>query len=91
MRVVGMDIRRSFARVAILDDGSVVHERCVDLIRDRFLKFAKSLRKEGEVVIEATGNSSAVERVLRPYVNRVVVANSRLVKAIAWLELNRTK
>ena len=38
MRVVGMDIHRSFAQVAILDDGSVVHERRVDLIRDRFLR-----------------------------------------------------
>jgi hypothetical protein len=81
MRVIGMDIHRSFAQVAILDNGSIVHERRVDLIRDRFLRFAASLRKDDEVVIEATGNSTAIERLLRPYVKRVIVANSRLVKA----------
>lgn len=91
MRVVGMDIHRSFAQVAILDDGSVVHERRVELIRDRFLKFAQSLRRDDEVVIEATGNSTAVERLLRPYVKRVVVANSRLVKAIAWARVKSDK
>ncbi|WDZ80947.1 hypothetical protein PWG15_24660 (plasmid) [Ensifer adhaerens] len=76
MRVVGMDIHRSFAQVAILDNGSIVSERRVELVRDRFLRFAASLRGDDEVVIEATGNSTAVERLLRPYVKRVIVANS---------------
>ncbi len=39
------------------------------------LKGAVSL--EDEVVIEATGNTAAVERLMRPYVKRVVVANSQ--------------
>lgn len=91
MRVVGMDIHRSFAQVAILDDGSIVSERRVELVRDRFLRFAASLRRDDEVVIEATGNSTAVERLLRPYVKRVIVANSRLVKAIAWARVKSDK
>jgi transposase len=91
MRVVGMDIHRSFAQVAVLDNGNIVHERRLELIRDRFLKFATSLRKDDEVVIEATGNSTAVERLLRPYVKRVIVANSRLVKAIAWARVKSDK
>ncbi len=91
MRVVGMDIHRSFAQVAILDNGDIVQERRVELIRDRFLQFATALRKDDEVVIEATGNSTAVERLLRPYVKRVVVANSRLVKAIAWARVKSDK
>ncbi|EHS51352.1 transposase IS116/IS110/IS902 family protein, partial [Rhizobium sp. PDO1-076] len=74
-----------------LDNGSIVHERRVELIRDRFLKFAQSLRGDDEVVIEATGNGTAVERLLRPYVKRVVVANSRLVKAIAWARVKSDK
>lgn len=36
MRVVGTDIHRSFAQVAILDNGSIVREQRVELIRDRF-------------------------------------------------------
>ena len=91
MRVVGMDIHRSFAQVAILDEGCVVRECRVELVRDRFLKFARSLRNDDEVVIEATGNSTAVERLVRPHVNRVVVANSRLVKAIAWARVKSDK
>lgn len=91
MRVVGMDIHLSFAQVAILDNGDIVQERRVELIRDRFLQFATALRKDDEVVIEATGNSTAVERLLRPYVKRVVVANSRLVKAIAWARVKSDK
>ncbi|OWZ89750.1 hypothetical protein B9J07_31055 [Sinorhizobium sp. LM21] len=86
-----MDIHRSFAQVAILDDGSIVSERRVELVRDRFLRFAASLRRDDEVVIEATGNSTAVERLLRPYVKRVIVANSRLVKAIAWARVKSDK
>jgi transposase len=37
--------------------------------------FGRSLDKEDEVVIEATGNAMAVVRVLSPYVGQVVVAN----------------
>jgi transposase len=88
MRVVGMDIHQSFAQVAVFNNGNIVHER-LELIRDRFLKFATSLRKDDEVVIEATGNSTAVERLLRPYVKRVIVANSRLVKVIAWVKSDK--
>lgn len=56
-----------------------------------FLRFAASLSMDDEVVIEATGNSTAVERLLRPYVKRVIVANSRLVKAIAWARVKSDK
>lgn len=91
MRVVGMDIHRSFAQVATFEDGRVIQEGRVELVRDRLLKFARSLKNDDEVVIEATGNSAAVERLLRPYVRRVVVANSRLVKAIAWARVKTDK
>ena len=37
--------------------------------------FGRSVGKEDEVVIEATGNAMAVVRVLSPYVARVIVAN----------------
>jgi transposase len=45
--------------------------------------FGRTLRKDDEVVIEATGNAMAVVRVLSPYVARVIVANPLQVKAIA--------
>ncbi|CAO3363207.1 Mobile element protein [Azospirillum melinis] len=91
MRIIGMDIHRSFAQVAFLVDGQVTKEARVDLAHDRFLKFAKTLEPTDEVVIEATGNSSAVERVLRPFVKRVAVANPRLVRAIAYARVKTDK
>jgi hypothetical protein len=84
MAVIGMDIHRSFARVAFLQDEQITREQRVDLIHDRLPKFAKTLSSEDEVIIKATANSAAVERILRPFVNRVVVANPRTVRAIAY-------
>jgi transposase len=84
MHVIGMDLHRSFAQVAILEDGEIKRQLRVDLIRHRVLEFAETLRPDEEVVVEATGNSAAVERLLRPYVKRVAIANPRLVRAIAY-------
>ena len=62
MRVVGMDIHRSFAQVAILENGQITQQLRVDLVYGLLVNFAKTLSLEDEVVIEATGNSAAVER-----------------------------
>ena len=91
MRVIGMDIHRSFAQVAILEDGEIKRQLRVDLIRHRVLEFAETLRHDDEVVVEATGNSAAVERLLRPYVKRVAIANPRLVRAIAYARVKTDK
>ena len=91
MRVVGMDIHRSFAQVAILDDGKVIQELRVDLVHGPLVNFAKTLSLEDEVVIEATANTAAVERLMRPHVKRVVVANSRQVRAIAYARVKTDK
>ncbi|MCK1733987.1 hypothetical protein IVA79_08475 [Bradyrhizobium sp. 138] len=74
MRIVGMDIHRSFAQVAILEDGAIIRQLRVDLVHDPLIAFAKTLSRDDEVVIEVTGNSAAVERLLRPHVKRVADA-----------------
>ena len=91
MRVVGMDIHRSFAQVAILEDGRIIKELRVELVHERVVRFAKTLGPDDEVVIETTGNSAAVERLMRPYVKRVIVANPRLVRAIAYARVKTDK
>jgi transposase len=91
MAIIGLDIHRSFAQAASLQDGQIIREQRVELVRDRLIKFAKSLSIEDEVVIEATGNSAAVERILRPFVKRVIVANSRMVRAIAYARVKTDK
>jgi transposase len=91
MRVIGMDIHRSFAQVAILGDGEIKQQLRVDLVHRRVVEFARTLSLEDEVVIEATGNSAAVERLIRPYVKRVAIANPRLVRAIAYARVKTDK
>ncbi|MDP3410159.1 IS110 family transposase [Bosea sp. (in: a-proteobacteria)] len=86
-----MDIHRSFAQVAILENGQITREFRVDLVQGPLVNFAKTLDLEDEVVIEATGNSAAVERLMRPHVKRVAVANSRLVRAIAYARVKTDK
>ena len=91
MAIIGMDIHRSFAQVAFLENGQIKREQRVELVHDRLVKFAKTLSIEDEVVIEATGNSAAVERILRPFVKRIVVASSRMVRAIAYARVKTDK
>lgn len=91
MRIIGMDIHRSFAQVAILEDGAITRELRVELIHEPLVAFARTLSLDDEVVIEVTGNSAAVERLLRPHVKRVAVANPRLVRAIAYARVKTDK
>lgn len=91
MRVIGMDIHRSFAQVAILDRGEVRTEKRVELVFDKILAFGRTLRPDDEIVIEATGNTAAVERLLRPFVGRVIIANPRMVRAIAYARVKTDK
>jgi hypothetical protein len=71
MLFVGMDIHRSFAQVAILEDGRITQELRVDLVDGPLVNFAKTLSIEDDVVIEATGNTAAAEKLMRPYVKRM--------------------
>lgn len=91
MKIIGMDIHRSFAQVAILEDGTITKQLRVELVHEPLVAFAKTLSLDDEVVLEVTGNSAAVERILRPYVKRVAVANPRLVRAIAYARVKTDK
>ena len=91
MKIIGMDIHRSFAQVAFLENGKVTKQQRVELTHEPLIAFAKTLDLEDEVVIEVTGNSAAVERLMRPYVKRVIIANPRLVRAIAYARVKTDK
>jgi transposase len=82
-RVIGMDIHRTFAEVVFWEEGRLRGHGRVDMTRSGLEGFGRSLTKDDEVVVEATGNAMAVVRVLSPYVARVIVANPLQVKAIA--------
>ena len=91
MRSIGMDVHRSFAQVAIFADGTVTESFRVDLEHDEVVAFGRSLRPDDEVVLEATGNTAAIVRLLTPFVARVVIANPLQVKAIAHARVKTDK
>lgn len=90
-RIVGMDIHRTFAEVVFWEEGRLRPAGRVDMTRSGLEGFARQLTKEDEVVVEATGNSMAVVRVLSPFVGRVIVANPLEVKAIAHAHVKTDK
>jgi transposase len=90
-RVIGMDIHRTFAEVVFWEDGRLRWHGRVDMTRSGLEGFGRSLTKDDEVVVEATGNAMAVVRVLGPYVARVIVANPLQVKAIAHARIKTDK
>jgi transposase len=83
MRVIGLDVHRSFAQVAELKDGVLRQRGRVDLVRHKVLEFARTLSPDDEVVLEATGNTMAIVRLIKPYARRVVIANPLQVRVIA--------
>jgi transposase len=91
MRIIALDIHRVFAEAVALEDGE--YRRLEDgeyrrlgrigMTRDHLLAFAATLRPTDHVVVEATGNATAVVEVLAPKVARVAVANPFQVHLIA--------
>jgi transposase len=77
--------------VVFWDDGKLHPGGRVSMTRAGLEGFGRSLSKEDEVVIEATGNAMAVVRVLSPYVARVIVANPLQVQAIAHAHVKTDK
>ncbi len=91
MRTIGMDIHRSFAQVAFLEGGVIKEERRLELTRDAVIAFAQTLKPDDEVVLEATGNTAAVVRLVRPHVSQVAIANPVQLRAIAYARVKTDK
>lgn len=91
MHAVGLDIHRNFAEVAEIRDGVARQLGRFDLVRDKVIAFAKRLGQEAEVVIEATGNTMAVAKLIAPHVKRVLIANPLQVRAIAHAKVKTDK
>lgn len=84
MKIVALDVHRTFGQIAIHDAGTIRDAGRVVMERDAVLAFAaKTLRPADEVVLEETGNTAILVKLLTPFVHRVVVANPLQVRAIA--------
>jgi transposase len=91
MRVFGLDVHRTFAEVAIWENGRVQPGGRIDLTRERLQIFADSLGPTDDVVLEATGNTHAIVRVLTGHARRVVVSNPLRTRAIADAKVKTDK
>lgn len=91
MRVIGLDIHRSFAVSAVLENGQLRTGERVVLERNAVVAFAKTLRPDDEVVVEATGNTAAVVRLISRHVAKLAIANPIQVWAIAWAKVKTDK
>ena len=91
MRVIGLDVHRSMAVVAVLEKERLTSGGRIDLTRDAVIAFGRKLRSDDEVVVEATVNTAAIVHLLRPFVRRVVIANPLQVRAIAHAKIKTDK
>src|SRR6266487_3551129 len=91
MAIIGMDIHRAFAEVVALEGKSRRRLGRIVMRCDRLAAFAAGLTKDDIVVVEATGNATAVAEVLAPHVGRVVIANPKQVRVIAYAKIKTDK
>jgi transposase len=91
MRFIGLDVHRTFAEVAVLAEGQVHAAGRVATTALALEAFARTLRADDQVVLEATLNTQAIVRVLRPHVARVAIANPLRTRLIAEAKIKTDK
>jgi transposase len=93
VRYVGLDVHKRDIVACIVDASGAVVERCTFRgTRAAIEQFAQQrLQPTDCVALEATTNSWAVARLLRPYVAQVVVSNPLLTRAIAAAKIKTDK
>ena len=85
MPIAGLNIHKKMVQAAVLgEDGRLLHSERFPATREALEEFARTkLSPQHRVALEATFNTWAVVRVLRPWVAEVVVSNPLRTRAIA--------
>ena len=83
MRIIGLDIHRTFAEGVVLEEGLLRRIGKIGMTREHLAAFAGTLNSTDHIVVEATGNATALVELLAPHVARVAVANPLQVHLIA--------
>jgi transposase len=91
MRSIALDVHRGFCEVAIKEGSELRSGRRVKTSVAGLELFAQSLAPDDRVALEASGPALAIKRILEPHVGRVVVANTRKVRAIAEAKVKTDK
>jgi transposase len=91
MRFIALDVHRDFCEVAIKDESGLRLAGRVKSSPAELGLFAQSLAPDDQVALEATGPAQAIAGILRPHVGRVVIANTRKLRAIAESKVKTDK
>jgi transposase len=83
VRFIGLDVHRDFCEVAIAEEGRVRSAGRFKTNPEEVTLFAQSLAPDDAVALEATFGATKIAQLIEPHVARVVVANTRLLAAIA--------
>jgi transposase len=89
VKIVALDVHRNFGQIAMHEQGRIRDAGRVAMERNAVLAFARTLNTDDEVVLEETGNTAVLVRLLSPFVRRVVVANPLQVRAIAHARVSK--
>jgi transposase len=91
MRSIALDVHRDFCEVAIKDGGELRSAGRIRTNREELELFAQSLAPSDQVALEATGPALQIKRIIEPHVGRVVIANTRKLRAIAEAKVKTDK
>ena len=90
-RFFGLDVHRQFTQVAVLEHGRLTHLGQVPTTPEALREFASTLRRDDQLVLEATSNTYAIVQVLRQHIDRIVVSNPLQTRAIADAKIKTDK
>src|SRR5215831_13344945 len=91
MRSIALDVHRDFCEVAINDTVGLRLAGRVKTKPEELELFAQSLAPDYQVALEASEPALAIARILEPHVGRVVIANTRKLRAIAESKVKTDK
>ena len=91
MRSIALDVHRDFCEVAIKDGTEVRSAGRIKTSAEELELFAQSLAPDDEVALEASGPALQIKRLIEPHVGRVVIANTRKLRAIAEAKVKTDK
>ena len=93
VRFTGLDVHKRVVEYCVLDaEGTVATRGRIDLTRESLARFATTvLTRDDRGVLEATTNTWAVVRALKPPVAEVVVSNPLRTRAIAEAKVKTDK
>jgi transposase len=91
MRSIALDVHRDFCEVAIKDESGLRLAGRVKTKPEELELFAQSLAPGDQVALEASEPALAVARILEPHVGRVVIADTRKLRAISESKVKTDK